>query len=102
MIDLAKHISLLKDTDPLQIRGRVINIMGLVVEGHGPGSCMGGMCEIYSRGVDRSIMAEVVGFRDKRVLLMPLGDLEGIGPGSTIIARKSNPLVKVGNDLLGR
>lgn len=102
MIDLAKHISLLKDTDPLQIRGRVTNIMGLVVEGHGPGSCMGGMCEIYSRGVDRSIMAEVVGFRDKRVLLMPLGDLEGIGPGSTIIARKSNPLVKVGNDLLGR
>ena len=100
MIDLAKHISLLKDTDPLQIRGRVTNIMGLVVEGHGPGSCMGGMCEIYSRGVDRSIMAEVVGFRDKRVLLMPLGIWRN-RPGSTIIARKSNPLVKVGNDLLG-
>ena len=47
-------------------------------------------------------MAEVVGFRDKRVLLMPLGDLSGIGPGSVIIARKSQPIVKVGNDLLGR
>lgn len=102
MIDLAKRISLLKETGPIQIRGKVTNIMGLVVEGHGPGSCMGGMCEIYSRGVNSSIMAEVVGFRDKRVLLMPLGDLEGIGPGSTIIARKSNPLVKVGSDLLGR
>jgi len=63
---------------------------------------MGGLCEIFSRGVDRSIMAEVVGFRDKRVLLMPLGDLGGIGPGSTIVARKPNPSVKVGNELLGR
>jgi flagellum-specific ATP synthase len=47
-------------------------------------------------------MAEVVGFRNKRVLLMPLGDLSGIGPGSVIIARKSQPIVKVGNDMLGR
>lgn len=102
MTDFAKHIASLKDTDPIQVRGKVTNIVGLVVEGHGPGSCMGGMCEIYSKGVSGSIMAEVVGFRDKRVLLMPLGDLGGIGPGSTIIARKSNPSVKVGDELLGR
>ncbi|HRR68600.1 MAG TPA: FliI/YscN family ATPase [Desulfomonilia bacterium] len=102
MIDFAKHIASLRDTDPIEVRGKVTNIVGLVVEGHGPGSCMGGMCEIYSKGVSGSIMAEVVGFRDKRVLLMPLGDLGGIGPGSTIIARKSNPSVKVGDELLGR
>lgn len=102
MTDFAKHIASLKDTDPIQVRGKVTNIVGLVVEGHGPGSCMGGMCEIYSKGVSDSIMAEVVGFRDKRVLLMPLGDLGGIGPGSTIIARKSNPSAKVGDELLGR
>lgn len=102
MTDFAKHIASLKDTDPIEVRGKVTNIVGLVVEGHGPGSCMGGMCEIYSKGVSGSIMAEVVGFRDKRVLLMPLGDLGGIGPGSTIIARKSNPSVKVGDELLGR
>ncbi|MFY9111590.1 MAG: FliI/YscN family ATPase [Desulfomonilia bacterium] len=102
MTDFAKHIASLKDTDPIQVRGKVTNIVGLVVEGHGPGSCMGGMCEIYSKGVSDSIMAEVVGFRDKLVLLMPLGDLGGIGPGSTIIARKSNPSVKVGDELLGR
>ncbi|HPA85112.1 MAG TPA: FliI/YscN family ATPase [Deltaproteobacteria bacterium] len=102
MIDFAKHIASLRDTDPIEVRGKVTNIVGLVVEGHGPGSCMGGMCEIYSKGVSDSIMAEVVGFRDKRVLLMPLGDLGGIGPGSTIIARKSNPSVKVGDELLGR
>ena len=102
MTDLKKFITPLEEIDPIQVRGKVTNIVGLVVEGHGPGSAMGGMCEIYSKQMNHSIMAEVVGFRDKRVLLMPLGDLDGIGPGSTIIARKSNPVAKVGNNLLGR
>ncbi len=102
MTDLKRHILELRGLDPVQVRGKVTNIVGLVVEGHGPGSAMGGMCEIYSRSRKDSIMAEVVGFRDKRVLLMPLGDLSGIGPGSVIIARRSQPTVKVGNDMLGR
>ncbi|MCU0575351.1 MAG: flagellar protein export ATPase FliI [Desulfobacterota bacterium] len=102
MIDLRRHILALRELDPIQVRGKVTNIVGLVVEGHGPGSSMGGMCEIYSRSRKDSIMAEVVGFRDKRVLLMPLGDLSGIGPGSMIIARKAQPTVRVGNDMLGR
>ena len=102
MTDLQKFINPLKEIEPIQVRGKVTNIVGLVVEGHGPGSAMGGLCEIYSRQMNHSIMAEVVGFRDKRVLLMPLGDLDGIGPGSTIVARKPNPSVKVGDNLLGR
>ncbi len=102
MNDLSDYFTTLKDADPIQVRGKVTNIVGLVVEGHGPGSSMGGLCEIYSKQSNNSIMAEVVGFRDKRVLLMPLGDLSGIGPGSTIISRKSHPNVKVGDDLLGR
>jgi len=102
MISLKRQVHALKDIEPIQVRGKVTNIVGLVVEGHGPGSAMGGMCEIYSRGRTDSIMAEVVGFRDKRVLLMPLGELSGIGPGSMIVARKSQPYVKVGSELLGR
>ncbi|MGC9324313.1 MAG: FliI/YscN family ATPase [Desulfomonilia bacterium] len=102
MTDLKKFLIPVKEVEPIQVRGKVTNIVGLVIEGHGPGSAMGGMCEIYSKGMKHSIMAEVVGFKDKRVLLMPLGDLSGIGPGSMIVARKSNPSVKVGNDLLGR
>jgi flagellum-specific ATP synthase len=102
MNELAACLQTLKDSDPIQVRGTVTNIVGLVVEGHGPGSCMGGMCEIYPKGSGDSIMAEVVGFRDKRVLLMPLGDLGGIGPGSTIVARKADPSAKVGDELLGR
>ncbi|HHO75138.1 MAG TPA: FliI/YscN family ATPase [Deltaproteobacteria bacterium] len=102
MTDLNKFIIPLKEIQPIQVRGKVTNIVGLVLEGHGPGSAMGGMCEIYSKQMQDSIMAEVVGFRNNRVLLMPLGELEGIGPGSKIVARKSNPSVKVGNNLLGR
>jgi flagellum-specific ATP synthase len=102
MNKLASRLQILRDTDPIQVRGSVTNIVGLVVEGHGPGSFMGGMCEIYPKGSGDSIMAEVVGFRDKRVLLMPLGDLEGIGPGSTIVARKPSPSAKVSDELLGR
>lgn len=102
MTDLKRHILALRELDPIQVRGKVTNIVGLVVEGHGPGSAMGGMCEIFSRSRKESIMAEVVGFRDKRVLLMPLGELSGIGPGSVIIARRTQPTVKVGDDLLGR
>lgn len=102
MTDFANYVKKSKEVDPIQVRGKVTNIVGLIVEGHGPGSSMGGMCEIYSKQMNTSIMAEVVGFREKRVLLMPLGDLSGIGPGSTIIARKSHPSVKVGRELLGR
>jgi flagellum-specific ATP synthase len=102
MTNLKRHVISLKELEPIQVRGKVTNIVGLVIEGHGPGSAMGGMCEIYSRARRHSIMAEVVGFKDKRVLLMPLGELSGIGPGSMIVARKSQPFVKVGSSLLGR
>ncbi|HDP25239.1 MAG TPA: FliI/YscN family ATPase [Deltaproteobacteria bacterium] len=102
MADPKNFIQFVEETETIQVRGKVTNIVGLVIEGHGPGSAMGGMCEIYSKGMNHSIMAEVVGFKDKRVLLMPLGELSGIGPGSMIVARKSNPCVKVGHELLGR
>ncbi|HOM28588.1 MAG TPA: FliI/YscN family ATPase [Deltaproteobacteria bacterium] len=102
MTDLSRQILQIRELDPIVVRGKVTNIVGLVVEGHGPGSAMGGMCEIFPRSKGESVMAEVVGFRDKRVLLMPLGDLNGIGPGSLIVARRSQPTVKVGHGLLGR
>lgn len=94
--------AIVETVEPVQVRGKVTNIVGLVVEGHGPGSAMGGMCEIFSADQSSSIMAEVVGFRDNRVLLMPLGDLGGIGPGSAIVARRHHPSARVGEALLGR
>ncbi len=102
MTRINEALTVVSGIEPVQVRGRVTNVVGLVVEGHGPGSALGGMCEIYSRDMQKSLMAEVVGFKDRRVLLMPLGDLNGIGPGSTIVARRSSPVVKVGESLLGR
>ena len=102
MSELIEVQKLIELTDPIQVKGKVTNIVGLVVEGHGPGSTMGGLCEIYSRDTKQSIMAEVVGFRENRVLLMPLGELAGIGPGCSIVARKSNPVIRVGDDMVGR
>lgn len=102
MIDLPKVHALIRETETIQVRGKVTNIVGLVVEGHGPGSAMGGMCEIFSTDRSKSILSEVVGFRDKRVLLMPLGDLDGIGPGSSIVSRRAHPRARVGTDMLGR
>ncbi len=102
MNSLKEASQIIKEIDPIQVRGNVTNIVGLVIEGHGPGSAMGGLCEVYSKDMQTSIMAEVVGFRNNRVLLMPLGDLSGIGPGSSIVARRNNPMVRIGENFLGR
>jgi flagellum-specific ATP synthase len=63
---------------------------------------IGGVCEIERRDGSGLVSAEVVGFRRKRVLLMPLGDVAGIEPGSRIVAVRERPAVAVGTALLGR
>ena len=81
--------------------GRVTKVVGLTIESEGPETHVGALCTIRSRG-HRSIMAEVVGFRDKNVLLMPIGDMSGIGPGSTVTVCNKDLEVAVGESLLGR
>ena len=61
----------------------------------------GALCHIKSR-MGRDVLAEVVGFRDKKFSLMPIGDMSGIGPDSTVVAARKNLEVGVGQDLLGR
>ncbi|MDC4226343.1 MAG: hypothetical protein MPW15_19340 [Candidatus Manganitrophus sp.] len=60
------------------------------------------MCEISSLGIGTRLLAEVVGFRENKVLLMPLGELAGIGPGSSIVSRGHQATAAVGESLLGR
>ncbi len=59
---------------------------GLTVESSGPSVKMGDVCRVYSYNGSKYTNAEVVGFKDQRVLLMPLGKVEGIGPGSRVIS----------------
>jgi flagellum-specific ATP synthase len=85
-----------------RLDGKVARMVGVVIEAYGRGSSIGGTCDIYTRDGSGCISAEVVGFKEDRVLLMPLGDLRGVGPGSRVVARTPQAGVAVGDHLLGR
>lgn len=87
---------------PLVPRGRVTRVIGLVIESTGPDTSIGEICEILDRNGKRCGMAEVVGFREHQVLLMPLGDIQGIHPGSIVRSLRRPFTVGVGDSLLGR
>lgn len=90
-------------TAPLMKRcGTVVEVVGLSVEARGPASQVGELCAL-SRGAERApILAEVVGFRDDRVLLLPLGSAAHIEPGARVTALGTELRVPVGPALLGR
>ena len=98
---MAVH-DLLDQVDPLAVHGRIAQAVGIVLEGYGPVTSIGEICEVTREDGEGSVMAEVVGFRGDRVLLMPLGEMRGIGPGSRLIVRGKSAAVPVGPDLLGR
>lgn len=87
---------------PIKFNGRVARAVGLTIEGTGPVSSIGQSCSILTGQGNAGVKAEVVGFRGNRVLLMPLGDVRGIGPGSRLVYESASPVVGVGPALLGR
>jgi FliI/YscN family ATPase len=91
-----------QEAEVLRNHGRVVQLIGLVIESEGPLAAVGEICRIESAGHHGSTLAEVVGFRNHHVLLMPLGELHGIHPGSEVIALGSALRVPVGDELLGR
>ena len=91
-----------KAVNPLKISGKVIQIVGLVVEGYCPNATVGTLCQLLPLGSGEPVPAEVVGFRDSRALLMPLGELRGLGPGSLIQVLRDSASLPVGDHLLGR
>lgn len=82
--------------------GRVVQLIGLVIESEGPLAAMGEVCRIESARHDGVTLAEVVGFRNHHLLLMPLGEIHGIHPGSEVVATGRPLRVGVGNALKGR
>ncbi|HTI70338.1 MAG TPA: FliI/YscN family ATPase [Candidatus Limnocylindria bacterium] len=85
----------------IQAQGRVVQLVGLVIESEGPVAAVGEICRIQSTRQEATL-AEVVGFRNGRVLLMPLGEVHGIQPGSSVTALGRPLQVGVGDGLLGR
>src|SRR4030065_294562 len=99
---LRRHRKAVEETNPIRVNGRITRVVGLVMEGHGPGSSIGEFCHVYPRDGSEPVQCEGVGFTDDKILLMPLGEVRGIGPGSKIVARRSTAAVGVGAGLLGR
>ena len=101
-VNLTKYHTCLESTRPIRATGRVTDVVGLVVEAHGPVSCLGTVCDIYSKQSNHKIAAEVSGFKNNNVLLMPLEEILGIGPGCRVVARRQKAVVPVGPGMLGR
>ena len=101
-LDLSKYFDRLSDATLVQYKGRVSKVVGLTIESIGPQVQVGEMCKIFPVKSDIPVMAEVVGFTENAVLLMPLGDMQGISPGATVIASGNSHEVQVGDSLLGR
>jgi FliI/YscN family ATPase len=100
-IDLSACVRMVEKMDPLRWTGEVTEIVGLVVESRGPAAGIGDFCEITTRD-GRRIRAQVIGFRNGKVLTMPLEETGGLCLGDRIAARSENARVAVGPGLLGR
>lgn len=100
-VDLNKYIPAMQTIRPMRFHGKVAQVVGLVIEGFCPDTAVGSLCEIHPQS-GPSIPAEVVGFRDNKTLLMPLGELRGIGLGSLISVRRQKSSLGVGPAMLGR
>jgi len=102
LIDISKYLEQIDRACPVQVKGRVKEVIGLVVKATVPEVWVGELCLIHSPRSRVPVKAEVVGFHEGDVLLMPLGDLMNIGPQSEVIPTGNCLTVQVGEGLLGR
>jgi len=99
---LQKYHDILNKSDFITYYGKVSKVVGLTIESDGPEVDIGELCMLHASKGKRIIQAEVVGFKDNKVLLMPLGEMTGVGPGNLVVASDSVLKVGVGDDLKGR
>lgn len=97
-----RFISHLEHIEPIRKYGKVTQVIGLTIESNGPEAGLGEICLIYPHHDALPIEAEVVGFKQNRVLLMPLSDVGNVGPGSLVLGTGAPLQVKVGTALLGQ
>nr|WP_330400968.1 hypothetical protein [Sporanaerobium hydrogeniformans] len=100
MIDLKRYTQV-TNKQLWTYTGMVTRIIGMGIESIGPISNIGDVCVIETKTGNREVFAEVVGFKDEHVLLMPLADLQGIGAGCKVKSYGDKLSVKVGFELLG-
>ncbi len=101
VVNLDKYKQLLDKSYHKEI-GRVIKMVGLTLEATGPASNLNDLCYIVNEASKEKKLAEVVGFRENRILLMPFDDMTGVGIGSLVENSGKSFRVPVGEELLGR
>lgn len=97
--EISKSIN---DIHTLTYCGTVNKVTGLAVEATGPMVEIGQLCKLYSLNEKSYVLSEVVGFRHNSVMLMPLGELTGVGPGSKVVSTDKPLMVRIGKDIKGR
>ncbi len=96
------YLEALRGADLVRQYGKVRQVIGVVIESLGPNMAVGETCSISYKRTAQPVLAEVVGFRDNKVLIMPLGELMGIGAGSDVVAHGAPLEIGVTDHLLGR
>ena len=96
------YLDAVQRTELTRRTGRVLLISGQSIEALGPDATIGEVCRVQPEGGAPGLLAEVVGVKPGRVVLMPYGDTRGIGAGSRIVATGQPPGMGVGSGLLGR
>ena len=97
-----KYNMMLSRTDPIKYTGVVTRVMGLLIESSGPQVVLGEVCQILIPGSAEAVKAEVVGFREKTVQLMPYHEIDGIEPGCVVVASGKTLEIPVSDRMLGR
>lgn len=101
-MDFSSVRSRVKEAELYRRMGKIKKIIGTTIESSGPACKIGDVCRIYRKGESSGILAEVVGFKEEGVLLMPYADIEGVGPGSIVDSTGGQLSVNCSEHLVGR
>ncbi|GGA63100.1 flagellar protein export ATPase FliI [Ornithinibacillus halotolerans] len=102
-MDLVKYLHAIENTDVYKHYGKVQRIVGIMIESIGPVANIGEVCYIHSaKGHREPVLAEVVGFNNERIILMPYNEVNEIGPGCLVESTGKPLTVKIGKGLIGK
>ena len=101
-LNFDKYHDILKNSHLTEDSGKVTEVTGLLIKGYLPGASVGSICSIETPHSTKSLLAEVVGFKDRQVLMMALSEMRGVSLGCKITLSRSIATVKVSDELLGR
>lgn len=102
VIDFSKYHDLISSQHLTKDSGKVTEVNGMLIKGYLPGASLGSLVSITPTGQEYSFMAEVVGFKNQSVLMMPLADMRGVALGARIVLARQIASVKCSEDLMGR